>query len=306
MNIKSALPVTAIIPTYNCREALVDHIEKSKSWLPCVAEIIAIDGGSFDGTIEVLHKLLKKYNARIICIERGLYKGWNSAVKNSNQKYTYFSTIGDIINKEGIRTLYNVIESNHLDLVISTPKMINEDGSNANVMWPIHYLKNYIGNKSELLVIEDNLKEILAASFIPESIIGSSASNIYKTEILKQMPFPEQYDKCGDVVWLINNILLLKVGLIFEELSSFCWDGIRFNNHNSTYNKFKELKNHINNIHNNNLSLGISKAICESNNKIYRELVRFESETINYFKIKKILRQPFKVIGKHLLAKYIK
>jgi glycosyltransferase involved in cell wall biosynthesis len=223
----NTLPISVIIPTLNCCEKLKKHLEASQDWLPKVKEIIAIDSCSEDGTFDLLKEVIGSRNGIVIASEPGLYKSWNYAIQLASQPYIYISTICDIISYDGLYKLYNWIDKLKLDLIISTPKIISEDGCQLIQNWPIHRinfpdkLENnpWLPNSYELLV--------LSCAFLPESIIGSSASNLYRSYILKNNPFPENYGTVGDVLWCLKNLCNLKTGITTDEVATFLWDGNR-------------------------------------------------------------------------------
>jgi glycosyltransferase involved in cell wall biosynthesis len=223
------LAVTVIIPTLNCRKKLINHINKSQEWLPYVAEIIAIDSSSTDGTWEVLHERLTPLGAKLISTGPGLYQAWNHGVSQATQPFIYFSTIGDIISRDDIYKIHEIISSKSLDLIIAPPRMINESGKEEkSTKWPIHYIANRLPDNT-ILLLDQKEKILLASAFLPESIIGSSASNIYRSDILKLNPFPVEFGHQGDVAWAIRNIPNIKTGIYTSIIGNFCLDGNRFN-----------------------------------------------------------------------------
>lgn len=235
------LAVTVIIPTLNCREKLINHINKSQEWLPYVAEIIAIDSSSTDGTWEVLQERLAPLGAKLISTGPGLYQAWNQGVSQATQPFIYFSTIGDIISRHDIYKIHEIISSKSLDLLIAPPRMIDESGMEIkSTKWPIHYITNRLPD-DKILELDPKEKLLLASAFIPESIIGSSASNIYCSNILKQNPFPVEFGHEGDVAWAIKNIPNIKTGIYTSIIGNFCLDGNRFNSFRKILGKTKNL-----------------------------------------------------------------
>jgi hypothetical protein len=53
------------------------------------------------------------------------------------------------------------------------------------------------------------------------AILGSSASNLYRTDCLKQRPFPTEYGKSGDGGWGIQNMFEVKIAVTPERFSTF-------------------------------------------------------------------------------------
>jgi len=193
-----------------------------------VGEILAVDSNSNDGTKELLEERLKPHGGQIISTDPGLYKAWNLAARRATQPYIYYSTICDIISKDGLSNLYDIASENELDVVISVPRILSAQGLPVkDVKWPIHYVVKYLNFANDLALYEKEAYVRLVQIFLPASILGSSASNLYRTEVIQQNPFPEDYGVVGDSVWAVRNLPLLKVGITHKEFASFCWDGIR-------------------------------------------------------------------------------
>ena len=242
----TCLPVSVIIPTLNCREKLERHLEASKEWLSLVGEIIAIDSESNDGTFEFLEEQLLPYRAEIISTGPGLYRAWNLGIKKAKYPYIYFSTIGDIISLNGLEYLVNQVGKNQLDLIITPPAVVNKNNQILrDVHWPSHFVIGDSPKQEEIIIPDKNHKYLLASIFIPESILGSSASNIYRADILKKFPFPENYGTQGDVVWGIQNLPNVAFGISSRKVATFCWDGDRVKTWDHIINTTEALKSKV-------------------------------------------------------------
>ena len=54
-----------------------------------------------------------------------------------------------------------------------------------------------------------------------EAILGSSASNIYRTRCVQQNPFPTDYGTAGDGGWGLTHCLKIRLGVTPEKFSTF-------------------------------------------------------------------------------------
>lgn len=221
------LPISVILPTLNCRPKLSGHLKLSQEWLGNVSEIIVVDSSSNDGSLEFLRETLKPYDATFIRTEPGLYASWNRGVQESSQPFVYFSTIGDTIYKSGLEQLHEWCEHLNLDVAISTPLMERRAREPVNVIWPIHELGEFLKRRGDIFVPEGTDLEMLARVFVPECILGSSASNLYRASALRQFPWPESAGNQGDVLWAANYLPKLKVGISPKQFSVFMYDGDR-------------------------------------------------------------------------------
>ena len=59
-------PISAVLPIFNCRERLARHLESVKIWAPQVEEIIVVDSGSSDGSLELAQTALSPFSARFV------------------------------------------------------------------------------------------------------------------------------------------------------------------------------------------------------------------------------------------------
>ncbi len=216
------LPVSIIVPTRNCAATLSEHLEKMRPVLDCASEVIGVDGSSEDGTAEILKKYLNhRVGAKFLSLPAGLYEGWNAAVAEAGQPWVYFSTIGDFIELDGLRELLVRAESGKLDLLISPPRMMEEDGvKSSSRKWPIHYLAEAFNEKETRLLSLDE-KILGFFSFFTASILGSSASNIYSTSFLRKHPFATDFGHAGDTIWAVRYFEKMQVGICPVPVATF-------------------------------------------------------------------------------------
>jgi glycosyltransferase involved in cell wall biosynthesis len=302
------LPISVIIPTLNCRKKLVRHLDAIEEWLPLVEEIIAIDSNSSDGTKELLEERLQPYGANILSTGRGLYQAWNLGASLATQPYVYYSTVCDIISKNGLVEMSRLIESHRLDVLISPPKMVDEDGEReVNVKWPIHYVLKYLEFKEGVTLVTNVQKMLFLAPFIPATILGSSASNLYRTQILKEHPFPLDVGTVGDSYWALKNFPYLSIGIANEFYATFCWDGVRngpWDESGEIMEKFKKEEEALNNITN---SIGFIKDyynIGYINEYFKDECRRLQAAIKEYDAYVKFLTRPLSVKAKDVFFKY--
>jgi len=215
------LPVSVIIPTRNCRDELIEHLKMMHPVFEKAAQVIGVDGSSEDGTAEVLREFIEsRSNAKFLSLPPGLYEGWNAAVAEAEQPWVYFSTIGDFISLDGLTKLMGNAGSLKLDLLISPPKMVQEDGAPSSQTWPIHHFTSAFKTK-EIHVLSLEQKILGFCSYFTGSILGSSASNIYKTDFLKQHPFPTDFGHAGDTIWAVRNLIEMRAAIILENFATF-------------------------------------------------------------------------------------
>jgi len=196
-------PISVVLPVYNCRERLERHLRSVLTWANSVQEIIVVDSGSSDGTLELAKEVLSPFGAIFIQHPPGLYQSWNAGIAAATFPWCYISTVEDPITPEGISHLLEVATRHDSDVTISPPEMRNHDGSEpVQDKMPSNRLAEAFlqGGLSDRML---NRSETVAnlCGFLPHGLLGSSASNLYRTSFLKKHPFPTDFGHCGDTAW---------------------------------------------------------------------------------------------------------
>ena len=202
----SHAPISVVIPVYNCRQRLERHLRSVMLWARDVAELILVDSGSKDGTRELAEEILGPLGARIIQHPPGLYQSWNAGIAAATSPWCYISTVEDPISPDGLLHLLEVAQRHDADVVISPPQMMNHDGSEhvADKM-PSNRLADAFrasGLSDRILSRAETIANL--CGFLPHGLLGSSASNLYRTSFLQQHPFPGDFGHCGDTAWGVS------------------------------------------------------------------------------------------------------
>ena len=215
------LPVGVVLPTYNCRAHLSAHLAAVREWAGLVEEIIVVDSFSDDGTMELLKEQLSQPNVRFHHHPRGLYQSWNFGISQISAKYIYISTVGDLITGDGLRHLVAVAEQFQADATLSPPHFVASDGrSLVDSRWPIQDLIQWHGINCPTAIssIHAFLMSVLP---MPQGILGSSASNLYRTDLLRKRPFPTSFDPAGDSAWSLQYALGTRFAVTPTAVSQF-------------------------------------------------------------------------------------
>lgn len=213
------LPITAILPTRNAMGAIDAHLHEIAGWLADVAQVVVVDS-SEDGTLDYLRTKIDLPNAEFHSRPRGLYESWNFGVRQAKSEFVYFSTVGDTISGDGLRHLYDVAKRQEADIVISPPEMRSETGDSIPANWPIHDFCAQFDSENEH-TLASHEAFLLSISYVPSTILGSSASNLYRREFLTQNPFLENWGHCADSPWMIANSLRARVAVTTRTVAKF-------------------------------------------------------------------------------------
>lgn len=236
------LPITAILPTRNCRNELERHLREMERAWSAFSQIVVIDSESTDGTFELLRECFEKIpHASVVSRPPGLYESWNHACSLASQEWTYFSTVGDILDAEKLPAFFEAARRLDCDVLISPPAMVEKDGRTPSaISWPIHRLvAKSSSSQPAMLSPEQTILGLF--SFITGSLMGSSASNLYRTEFLQKHPFPHEFGHAGDTAWGLRYGPEIRMGLYPKCIATFAL-GWEFQGHDARLQKDAFLK----------------------------------------------------------------
>ena len=218
-----SLPVATILPIFNCRERLGRHLKNVVTWAADVQEIIVVDSGSRDGSLEVAKEILSPFGAKFLHHPPGLYQSWNAGIATATSPWCYISTVEDPVLPGGLAHLCEVTTRLDADVVISPPEMRSEDGSHpAERMMPGVLLeKSFVQSGYGDRILERAEIIALMCGFSPCGLLGSSASNLYRTSFLQKNPFPTDYGMAGDTAWGITVSSFVKVAFTPMKCAQF-------------------------------------------------------------------------------------
>lgn len=215
------LPIGVVLPTLNVAEYLPEHLASMRDWLQLVEEIVVVDSESSDGTVEMLQAELGHDRVRYFSRPRGLYQAWNFGVAQVRAPYTYVSTVGDSISRDGLAALYEVACSRAADVVISPPRFVNQQGQPATSLdWPIQRLIRDFDIREPVRLTRCAAFGIAVLSN-DDALLGSSASNLYNTRYLADHPFPAEFGTAGDCAWALANGLDAGIAILPVSVSTF-------------------------------------------------------------------------------------
>lgn len=89
-------------------------------------EYIVVDGGSADGTLDVL----QKYNGRIRWIsepDRGVYDAMNKGIKLSQGRYLYFLGAGDLLQPDALAAVAALVPQHNCSVIYGNFKVPNDE-----------------------------------------------------------------------------------------------------------------------------------------------------------------------------------
>jgi glycosyltransferase involved in cell wall biosynthesis len=103
--------ISVITVVYNNVELIEDTIKSVLSYEMDHFEYIIIDGGSTDGTVEVVKKYLDKISIFITEKDKGIYDAMNKGITYSTGTFVYFINCGDRLLSLPVKQLCNNINN---------------------------------------------------------------------------------------------------------------------------------------------------------------------------------------------------
>lgn len=110
---------SVIIPVYNTQEYIGECLDSLFSQTQKEIEIIAVDDGSTDNSLEIIKSYQKEHNNLKIVCQKNMKLGAarNAGMKIARGKCIYFLDSDDLIEKNALEILYQKLEMYNLDFV---------------------------------------------------------------------------------------------------------------------------------------------------------------------------------------------
>lgn len=145
--------VSIIIPVYNVSNYLKTCLESVINQTYKELEIICINDGSTDNSLEILKEYASK-DKRIIIIDKknaGVSAARNDGIEKSNGEYIFCMDSDDYIDNDFIEVFYNNAEKNNSDLVVlstfwNLDKRVNKDYHSALPTWSMFIKRSILDN----------------------------------------------------------------------------------------------------------------------------------------------------------------
>lgn len=168
--------VSVIVPVYNSEKYIDRCIKSILEQTYKNFELILINDGSKDNSINILNKYKKK-DKRISIIDKkneGVAKTRNLGIQKAKGKYVIFIDNDDFINKNYVETYYKIIKEKKLDIVIGGYERVNSKGK---VIKRVEF-KNRPFNKEMIYKICSPWAKIYKKSFLIKNSIQFLSGNL--------------------------------------------------------------------------------------------------------------------------------
>lgn len=178
------IKVSVIIPVYNVEKYLHECLNSVVNQTLYEIEIICINDGSTDNSLEIL-KRYKKIDSRIILIEqenKGLGATRNNGLDIAQGEYVYFLDSDDFIELNLLESVYNKSVKDNLDIVIFGSNSYNDKTK---------IFSDIVSGKLKGYSIENTTnKDVFSYRDMPTTIFSAFSNvvwnKLFKTSLLKE------------------------------------------------------------------------------------------------------------------------
>lgn len=148
------IKVSVIIPVYNAQEHLEECLKSVTGQTLRDIEIICVDDGSTDNSLNILEKLAAEDSRIIIKRQQNLFAGAarNNGMKSARGKYLEFWDSDDYFEKNALEVLYNKCENEKADICICAAYTV--DGKTGRRSVDETFLKRRFLPKENVFSIE--------------------------------------------------------------------------------------------------------------------------------------------------------
>ncbi|MGL4873804.1 MAG: glycosyltransferase family 2 protein [Clostridium sp.] len=194
--------VSIIIPIYNAEEYLYDAINSIIKNSFQELEIICIDDGSSDGSLNILNELGKRDERIRVYTQKnsGPSKARNLGLEKAIGDYIVFMDSDDILPDNSLMLRYEAIEKSNSDVVIGGTNRFNKEKE-----WRME--KHYF---------EDGEKDILKDFKVLRNL--GPCNKIYRASLLNGMFFNEELKYAEDVAFVLEALVKARKIYTINEL----------------------------------------------------------------------------------------
>lgn len=198
------IKISIIIPIYNTSKFLEKCIRSIMEQNFKEIEIICVNDGSKDNSLEILNKLAKE-DSRIMVIDKkneGVSKARNVALEKAQGKYCLNVDSDDWIEQGYLKALYERAEKDNLDITISNIIFDYLDNSKKN------YILNDLNISEEKIINKDEYINV----FLKNNFHGYTWNKLIKTELYKnnKLKYNEEISMLEDVEIILKIVKFSK------------------------------------------------------------------------------------------------
>lgn len=142
--------ISIIIATWNAGKTLKKCLDSIITQLTPEVELLIIDGGSTDQTLDIISNYLQYISHSLSEKDKGIYDAWNKGIKHAKGDWIMFIGADDILLPNALSSYLNFIHSTEnidkYDYICTLNEHVDKNGKNLKILggeprWSI-YRKN--------------------------------------------------------------------------------------------------------------------------------------------------------------------
>lgn len=173
--------VSVVIPAYNAEHCIARAIDMVLAQSQPDVEIVAVDDGSKDRTLEIIQWYAQRY-PNVVAVHQensGVSAARNAGVKYAGGEYIGFLDADDLICPHMIKALYRSVKKNDCDIAMTSAYQITETGYSPFIQYS---LVQDTGIKADAFL------QMLNAKGWGYTIVVWN--KLYRAALIKNRPFP--------------------------------------------------------------------------------------------------------------------
>lgn len=196
--------ISVIIPIYNTEPYISDCVHSVLKQTYTCFEIILIDDGSEDGSLEVC-KELRTEDERIYLLEqehKGVSAARNLGIKISQGKYLFFLDSDDIIHPQLLEMLYNYLEKYHAVIATGGYRLTNTKELQTLYMQDIQNIVSEIKESKECQYLDNKKSLEYFPIETPDYKLFAIGGKMVLRESVKGIKFNSKLANAEDVLFI--------------------------------------------------------------------------------------------------------
>lgn len=222
--------ISFVVPVFNKKEHIRDCLNSLISQDMDDIEIIVINDGSTDNTLEIL----EEYKDKIILKTKsnaGVSAARNDGILLASGKYTICVDADDYVEKDYASCVYDIAEKFDADIVITDMCKVYD--------YKKLFLKDFETKEDGVIYKNEYLKKLLASRH--NKVLHNAANKAIRTEILKENLFPVGITQAEDFHAVVRNVIASKT-LVKLNKAFYCYK--IGNNNTAGFEKLKAVMDH--------------------------------------------------------------
>lgn len=211
MSLSAAGRFSVLVPAYQCADRFAAHVDFLRKLRPHAAELIWAVTESPDGTHELARRAHAELGGKFLTTPSGLYASWNAGIREVTSEFLYISTVSETITAEGIGRMISLLQEHRAQVCFSPPEILpaNPRSMRSTRHWPVFRFRKVLERFDQKVVPVPVLAGLQTLSGI-SGVLGSCASCVFTTKVLRDFPFPTDFLHYGDTAWFYANLCRLR------------------------------------------------------------------------------------------------